>query len=72
MVVHAFNASIGDRGMQIWVQDLSTEQIAGKPSLGSERIGKQKASDNVIEQEGSSKQLNLQASDMYLRSKSLE
>jgi hypothetical protein len=36
--------------MQSQVQ--STEKVPGKPSLGSERVGKQKAGDDVIEQEG--------------------
>ena len=29
-----------------------TGQVLGQPSLGSEGVGKQKAGDNVIEQEG--------------------
>jgi hypothetical protein len=49
MVVHTFNPSItGDRAMQISrVQGKSTEQIPGKPSLGSEGVGKQKAHNRI-------------------------
>ena len=36
----------------IGVQSQSTEQVSGQPSLGSEGVGKQKASDNVIVQSG--------------------
>jgi len=34
------------------VQGQSTEQHPEQPSLGSEGVGKQKASDDIIEQEG--------------------
>ena len=38
----------GDRHADLCVQGQSTEQDPGQPSLGSEGVGKQKASDNVI------------------------
>jgi hypothetical protein len=36
----------------LWVPGQSTEQVSGQPSLGSEKVGKEKAGDNVIEQGG--------------------
>ena len=52
MVIHAFNFSTQEIGMQIsWVLDQSTEKVPGKLSLGSEpNHWKQKAGEDVIEQ----------------------
>jgi hypothetical protein len=51
---HAIDTSLipGDRHADLCVQGQSTEQDPGQPSLGSEGVGKQKASDNVIVQGG--------------------
>jgi hypothetical protein len=51
MVKHNFNLSTKETGRNISeFKSQSTEQIRGQPGFGSERVGKQKAGDNVIEQ----------------------
>ena len=51
LVEHTFDPSAFETDMQIsWVQGQSTKQDPGQLSLGSEGIGKEEASDNVIEQ----------------------
>jgi hypothetical protein len=46
MVVYTFNL-IRQSYVDVSVQSQSTEQVPGQPSLGSERVGKQKADNRI-------------------------